>query len=135
MSRQSRLAEQIKRELSVLIQMELRDPRIGMVTISAVEVSRDLSLAKVYFTVFETEKIAASLKVLDASSGFLRKQLSNSLSMRSLPRLSFYHDESIERGRRVSSMIDTALAQDRALSDQDSSLEVENTNQESQQQD
>ncbi len=118
MSRPSRLAEQIKRELSVVIQMELRDPRMGMVTVSAVEVSRDLSVAKIYFTVFEQDKIEASRKVLEASSGFLRKHLASTISVRSLPRLAFYFDESIGRGSRVSALIDDAVAKDKALSEQ-----------------
>ncbi len=112
MSRQSRLAEQIKRELSQLIQLEVRDPRLGMVTISAVELSRDYSVAKVFFTVFEDDKKKDSVKVLEGSSNFLRKMLGQSLSLRTVPRLSFLYDESIERGSRISSLIDEAVADD-----------------------
>ena len=124
MSRQSRLAEQIKRELSSVIQMEIRDPRIGMVTLSAVDVSRDLSVAKVYFTVFEQEKIKASKKVLEASEGFLRKKLSSKLSLRSLPRLAFYFDESIERGSRLSALIDDAMEKDKAMSHEEDAQNI-----------
>lgn len=113
MSRQSKLAEQIRRELSVLIQMEIRDPRLGMVTVSAVELSRDYAYAKIYFTVFEEDKVADSLGVLEASAGFLRKQLSSRISMRSLPKLTFYYDESVARGRKLSSLIETAVTQDK----------------------
>ena len=117
MSRQSRLAEQIRRELSNVIQMQIRDPRLGMVTVSAVELSRDYSVAKVFFTVFEEDKVQDSKKVLEGSAGFLRKHLASQLSMRSLPRLTFSHDESVERGRRISSLIDDARASDSQYSD------------------
>ncbi len=116
MSRKSRLAEQIRRELSSVIQMEMRDPRLGMVTITDVELSRDLSVAKIYYTVFEQDKKTSSQKALESSEGFLRKHLANILSIRSLPRLSFYYDESIERGSRISSMIDKAVADDKLKS-------------------
>lgn len=112
MSRQSRLAEQIRRELSNVVQMEIRDPRMGMVTISAVELSRDYSVAKVYFTVLEDDKIEESKKVLEGSAGFLRKHLASQMSMRSLPRLTFAYDVSIERGRHLSALIDNARAKD-----------------------
>lgn len=116
MSRKPRLAEQIKRELSGLIQMEMRDPRLGMVTITNVELSRDLSFAKVHYTVFEEDKKTSTQKVLESSEGFLRKHLASTLSIRSLPRLAFYYDESIERGSRISSMIDKAVADDKLKS-------------------
>lgn len=112
MSRQSRLAEQIRRELSNVVQMEIRDPRMGMVTISAVELSRDYSVAKVYFTVLEDDKIKDSKKVLEGSAGFLRKHLASQISMRTVPRLTFSYDESIERGRHLSALIDNARAKD-----------------------
>ena len=114
MSRQSRLAEQIRRELSLVVQMELRDPRLGsMTTISAVELSRDLSVAKVFFTVFEEEKIKDTKAALESASGFLRKHLANTLSMRALPKLTFFYDESVARGRHISSLIDGAISNDK----------------------
>jgi len=69
-------------------------------------------VAKVFFTVFEDDKIEDSKKVLEGSAGFLRKHLSTKLSLRSLPRLTFFYDESIERGRHLSALIDTAIAKD-----------------------
>lgn len=99
-----------------MIQMEMRDPRLGMVTITAVELSRDLSVAKVHYTVFEEDKKTSTHKVLESSEGFLRKHLASILSIRSLPRLAFYYDESIERGSRISSMIDKAVADDKLKS-------------------
>jgi len=125
MSRKSRLAEQIRRELSSLIQLEMRDPRLGMVTITDVELSRDLSVAKIHYTVFEEDKKASTQKALESSEGFLRKHLASTLSIRSLPRLSFYYDESIERGSRISSMIDKAMADDKLKSHSSESQEQE----------
>jgi len=112
MSRQSRLAEQIRREISNVVQLEIRDPRLGMVTITAVELSRDYSVAKVFFTVFEDDKKNDSQKVLEGSAGFLRKHIAALISMRITPRLVFVYDESIERGRHLSALIDNARAKD-----------------------
>jgi len=112
MSRNSRLAEQIRRELSVIIQMELRDPRLGMVSVSAVELSRDMSFAKVFFTVLEVEDKEVTAQVLNKSAGFLKKQLSDRMLIRVLPKLNFVYDESVERGRKLSSLIDDAISAD-----------------------
>jgi len=92
--------------------MELRDPRLGMVTLTAVELSKDLGFAKVYFTVFEEDKVETSKAVLAASSGFLKHRLSEKITVRSLPSLNFHYDESIERGRKISSLIENAMEKD-----------------------
>lgn len=108
-----------------MIQLEMRDPRLGMVTITDVELSRDLSVAKIHYTVFEEDKKASTQKALESSEGFLRRHLASALSIRSLPRLSFYYDESIERGSRISSMIDKAMADDKLKSHSSESQEQE----------
>lgn len=112
MSRNDRLAEQIRRELSVIIQMEMRDPRLGMVSVSAVELSRDMSFAKVFFTVLKVEDKEVTAQVLNKSAGFLKKQLSDRMLIRVLPKLNFVYDESVERGRKLSSLIDQAISSD-----------------------
>ena len=112
MSRNSRLAEQIRRELSVIIQMDMRDPRLGMVSISAVELSKDMSFAKIYFTVLAVEDKEITAQVLNKSAGFLKKQLSDRMLIRVLPKLNFVYDESVERGRKLSSLIDEAISAD-----------------------
>ena len=112
MSRNDRLAEQIRRELSLIIQMEMRDPRLGMVSVSAVELSRDMSFAKVFFTVLKVEDKEITAQVLNKSAGFLKKQLSDRMLIRVLPKLNFVYDESVERGRKLSSLIDQALLSD-----------------------
>jgi len=113
-SRTRRVGEQIQRELAVLLQREVRDPRLSQVTISAVEVTRDMSLATVYFTVLgEKEKVAPIQQALEKASGFLRHALGENMVMRSVPHLKFIYDESISRGATLSSLIDEAVAADR----------------------
>ena len=109
--RRARIADQIQRELAELIRTELRDPRVGMVTLTGVEVSGDQSHAKVFFTVLGAEPVAQeALEGLRHAAGFLRTGLARRLSTRSVPDLHFEHDESVERGMRLSKLIDEAVA-------------------------
>ena len=113
-SRTRRVGEQIQRELAILLQREVRDPRLSQVTISAVEVTRDLSLATVYYTVLgEKEKVTPIQQALEKASGFLRHALGENMVMRSVPHLKFVYDDSISRGATLSSLIDEAVATDR----------------------
>jgi ribosome-binding factor A len=111
-SRRARIADQIQRELAEIIRTELRDPRVGtMVTLTGVEVSRDQSHAKVFFTVLGAESAARDAEEgLQRASGFLRSELAHRLSTRSVPDLHFHFDESVERGVRLSRLIDEAVA-------------------------
>jgi ribosome-binding factor A len=109
--RRARIADQIQRELAELIRTELRDPRVGMVTLTGVEVSGDQSHAKIFFTVLGAESVAQeALEGLQHAAGFLRTGLARRLSTRSVPDLHFEHDESVERGMRLSKLIDEAVA-------------------------
>lgn len=113
-NRQRRVAELLKRELALLIQHELNDPRIQGVTLTATEVTRDLSSAKVYFTCpAGTHNVKPCLTALNKASQFLRRQLLHRLTMRGVPTLRFIYDESIERGAALSSLIDSARSQDK----------------------
>ncbi len=113
-SRARRVAEQIQRELALLLQREVRDPRLSRVTISAVKLTRDMSQATVYFTVLEQkEDIPAIQQALEKASGFLRHALGENLVMRSLPQLKFVYDDSISRGADLSNLIEQAVAADR----------------------
>ena len=105
--RPQRLGDQIQRELSDLVQRELRDPRVGMITITAVDVSPDFSHAKVLFTIFEKDKLADTVEGLRRSAGFLRSQLAKRLKLYTTPQLRFEYDESVERGDRLSRLIDS----------------------------
>jgi ribosome-binding factor A len=116
-SRTRRIGEQIKRELAELIRDEIKDPRVVMVTVSAVDVSRDLGHAKVYFTTLDQEhKREDVVKVLNKASGFLRHELSRRLTTRTTPQLHFFYDESIEKGEHLSSLIESAVASDKSKS-------------------
>lgn len=135
-SRAQRVGDQIQRELASLIQLEVSDPRIGMVSITGVEVSRDLSHAKVYVTVMNTLsedatinqltlsspgeldriEVEENIKALAKASGFLRTMLSKRLRTRIIPKLQFYYDDSVERGHQLSGLIDNALKADQELS-------------------
>ena len=114
-NRTHRVADFLKRELAQALQFEFRDPRLGMVSITDVEVSRDLSYAKVYVTVLgsDTEEEAqSSIAILNNAAGFLRSQVARSNNARTTPRLRFYFDTSIGRGSYLSSLIDRAVAAD-----------------------
>lgn len=108
--RARRVGELLQRELAQLIQEELNDPRVGLVTVSHVEVSPDLRQAKVYVTILAEEKnIQEQLKILNKAAGFLQHGLSQRVKLRSIPRLRFVYDDSIERGRHLSALIEEAV--------------------------
>jgi ribosome-binding factor A len=112
--RAHRVGDQIQRELAQLLRDEIKDPRVGRVTITGVEVSADLAHAKVYFThLAGSEHAADAVQALSRTAGFLRSELSHRLSLYSVPQLQFVYDDSIESGMRLSRLIDEALDEDR----------------------
>jgi ribosome-binding factor A len=112
--RGSRLAEQIQHELAEAIRAELKDPKVGFVTLTGVEVSPDHSHAKVFFTVFgDAAGVEETRRALTRAAGFLRSQLARALTTRTVPELHFLHDASVERGMHLSKLIDEAVASDR----------------------
>ncbi len=112
--RTRRIGEQIQRELAQLIQYEMKDPRLGkMVSVTAVEVSRDLSHAKVYITqMMGDHSIDDTLTALNRAAGFLRSEVGRRMSLRMTPQFHFFYDRSIERGGELSALIDQAIAED-----------------------
>ena len=117
-ARTQRVADYLQRELAGLIQHEVRDPRVGMVSITGVDVSRDLSHARVFYTVMgsdSSEDARESTEALNKAAGFLRSQLSRSSNMRSVPQLRFYFDSSVGHGRELESLIKRATDADREL--------------------
>jgi len=105
-----RVAEQIQRELADLIRLEVKDPRVGMVTLVGVDVSPDYAHAKVFFTLLgEPAQIEAASAGLNHAAGFLRSELGHRLRLRGIPQLHFVYDESVERGARLSRLIDEAV--------------------------
>jgi len=120
-SRTRRVGEQLQRELAVLVRDEIDDPRIGMVSISGVEVSRDLSHAKVFFSTMATpgkeHDTDISLQVLTGAAGFLRRLLGQNLAMRRVPQLHFKRDKTLEQGAYLSALIDSAVNADKHTDD------------------
>lgn len=110
-SRSHRVAEQIRRELADLLQFEVKDPRVGRVTLTEVEVTGDLAHAKVYFVT--QDDAPAATAALTKAAGFLRSQLSQRLLLRSVPQLHFVYDESMDRGIHLSQLIDQAIASEK----------------------
>jgi ribosome-binding factor A len=107
-----RVQDQIQRDLAEIIAYELKDPRVGMVTITEVQITPDYAHAKVFFTtlVDDKEKIQNTVKGLSAASGFIRGQLGRRVTIHTLPELHFVHDTSTSRGIELSKLIDEANA-------------------------
>ncbi len=121
-SRAQRVADQIQRDIAALIQFEVDDPRIGIVSVTGVEVSADLAHAKVYVTSLGSGEAAGgaaerasreSAAALNGAAGYLRGLLARRLQLRVAPKLRFHYDASVERGRQLDELIDSALAADR----------------------
>ena len=99
--RTDRVAEQIQKILAILIHKELKDPRLGMVTINEVRVSKDLAYAEVFFTVFPDERAEEAGQLLGNASSFLRKLLARQLTTRITPKLRFSYDASLVQGEKI----------------------------------
>ena len=114
-SRTQRIGDQIQRELATLIPQEIKDPRLGFVTITGVDVSRDVSHAKIFFTLMgenTPEEIKASVHVLKDTAGYLRTLLGKAMKLRSVPTLHFHYDETITRGAHLLVRIEQAVTED-----------------------
>jgi len=121
-SRIRKIGDQIQRDLAVIIQQEVKDPRVGMVTVNDVKVSTDLSYADVYFTCMAFGEQAEEPenthmeqeKLLNKAAGFMRTRLAQGLNLRVMPQLRFHYDVVIETGSKVSALIDRAVEEDRS---------------------
>ncbi|MBI3148115.1 MAG: 30S ribosome-binding factor RbfA [Betaproteobacteria bacterium] len=112
--RAQRIGDQLQRELMDLLKNEVKDPRVGMVTITAIEVAADYGHAKVFFThLAGAEHGAGAAAALEHAASFLRRELSHRLMLRSVPQLHFVYDDSIETGLKLSRLIDAAIEEDR----------------------
>ena len=121
-SRTQRVGDQIQRELATILQLEMKDPRLGMVTVSAVDVSRDMSFATAHVTflgIDGREAIDEAVEILTDAAGFLRTELSRRMRLRFTPQLRFRYDESLVRGRRLSSLIDGVMTEEAPADSQD----------------
>ena len=112
-NRPRRVAGLLQKELAILIQQELADPRVKNITLTAVEMSRDLSSARVFITSMTgAESAQQAVTALNKASSFLRKNLRGRLDLRGVPNLKFVYDESVERGANLSALIDRARRED-----------------------
>ena len=121
LNRTRRIGELIQREIAQMLQREIKDPRVKNVSISAVKVNRDLSIAKVFYTLMDAPNndkadradfLAQSKQGLDKASGFIRHSLGKKIQLRKMPKLDFRYDESILRGANMSRLIDEVIAND-----------------------
>lgn len=113
-SRTRRVADQIQRHMAELIQMELGDPRVGMVTVTGVDVTHEFERARIYFTVLDEnladkeqakKSVESSTKALNNAAGYLRTALARRLKLRTTPQLQFIYDSSMEHGNRLTDLI------------------------------
>ena len=110
-SRKDRVSEQVRRELAELIRTELKDPRVGMISITDVEVTADYAHAKVFFsTLAGSENLPGVMLGLQKASGFLRRELGKRISIHMTPQLHFVFDQSLERGADLDKLIKEAVA-------------------------
>lgn len=114
--RSDRLASQIQRELARLVRNNLKDPRLSAPTILEVQVSRDLSQARIFFSVLDPDDAEQSLQALKHASGYLQREVGKILKSRITPKLVFIYDDSDIRGRTMSELIDSAIARDKLIS-------------------
>lgn len=121
--RSDRVAGSLRRELAKLLQAEVRDSEVGFIGLSDVEVSRDLAHAKVFVTVFEHEKADDSIRTLNQKAGYLRSRLGQEMRIRAVPELHFHHDASVETGRHMDELIDSAISSDRQADSEENTPE------------
>ena len=118
-SRAQRVSEQIHRELAELVRLEVKDPRVGFITLTDVEVSPDYAHAKVYFTSMHGKDGLDEILVgLRRASGFLRRELGRRIRIHTLPELHWHYDPSVERGAELSALIDRTIEEDSARHDE-----------------
>lgn len=120
-SRTQRVGDHLQQEVARLVQLELRDPRLKLVSITGVDVSRDLAHAKVFFTqlgIDDKAEGAKSAEVLNRAAGFIRSEIAQGSTMRTVPKLHFRFDESVGRGRDMEALLKSVKSADESLSDQ-----------------
>ena len=118
-SRSTRVAEQLRRELSELVRFSVKDPRVHDVTITEVDVTKDISHARVYFSVLDddAEAIAETQAALTHAAGYLRRELAGIMRLRHVPELKFLYDKSIAEGSRMDALIEAARKRDQERGD------------------
>ncbi|MDF0533294.1 30S ribosome-binding factor RbfA [Shewanella yunxiaonensis] len=119
-SRTRRIAQQLQQELAFVLQRDMKDPRIGMVTVNDVDVSRDLSFAKVYVTLFEEdpERIQEKMAALTKAAPYVRTLVAGRMQLRVMPELRFVYDKSLVEGMRMSNLVTQVINSDKAKHEQ-----------------
>lgn len=120
-ARTDRVGQEIQKEIAMIIQREVKDPRLGMVTVSEVEITRDLAYAKIFVTFFtlEGQNVDESLSILNDAAGFIRTLLAKRIKARIMPELRFIYDSSMVEGVRMGTLVDKAIAEDRKKHEND----------------
>jgi ribosome-binding factor A len=118
-ARTDRVGQEIQKEIATILMREVKDPRLVMTTVSAVELTRDLAYAKIFVTFFSNEEseIKSSIEVLNEAAGFIRSLLAKKLRARIMPHLRFVYDSSMSEGVRMSSLVDKAVASDKHIAE------------------
>jgi ribosome-binding factor A len=108
-TRKQRVSDVIQTALAEILQRNAKDLRFGLITITSVDVARDLSFAKVFVSVLEDDKAVETIKALNNAAKYLRYELANAIELRTTPELRFIYDDSSVRGHRITSLINDAL--------------------------
>ncbi|QCR34955.1 30S ribosome-binding factor RbfA [Nissabacter sp. SGAir0207] len=118
-SRTQRVSQEMQKEIAIILQREVKDPRVGMATVSGVEVSRDLAYAKVFVTFLDVltedhdpERITTGIKALQDASGFIRMLVGKAMRLRVVPELTFAYDNSLVEGMRMSNLVTSVVKND-----------------------
>ena len=117
-SRTRRVAQELQKEIAVILQREIKDDRLGMVTVSGVEVSRDLNYAKVFVTFLDNdaERVEQGMEALKDASGYIRSLVAKAMRLRVTPELRFSYDQSLVEGMRISTLVSSTVAEDKRRS-------------------
>lgn len=121
-NRARRVAEQMQKEIAEVLQREFKDPRVGFVTVSSVDLSGDLMYAKVYVTFLNVadDKLNEALGVLNKAAGFFRSMIGSRMKLRVVPNIKFYYDETLVKGMELSTLISKSIRHDQELQSQSS---------------
>lgn len=116
-SRSRRVAQQLQQEIARILQRDVKDPRVGMVTVSSIDVSRDLAYAKVYVTFFNIDndeaRIKEGIEALESASGYIRSLVGSAMKLRIVPELQFLYDNTLVEGMRMSNLVSEVRSNDK----------------------
>ena len=118
-SRTDRVAQQVQQEIAMLLQRDFKDPRVGWVTVSSVEVTRDLAYVTVFVTLLgqeeDEDKIKQTIEILNKAQGFFRSEIGKRMRLRIVPEIKFSYDDSLVTGITMARKVDEAIAKDQGL--------------------